>query len=88
MRHAFLAISALALSSGSLAPAPAHALTLEERDAIFLACMEARGYTDEAAVICYQAAYGNETTGGGGPNQIPTPPQNDCRSREFECTYR
>ena len=87
MRHAILAFSTLALAGVSLAPAPAQALTLEQRDAIFLACMEARGWTDAAAVICYRAAYGSETTGGGESNP-GTPPQNDCRGREFQCTYQ
>lgn len=86
MKRAILAIFTMALAS-SLVPSPAQALTLEERDAIFLSCMEARGYTDAAAVICYQAAYGSETTGGGTGNP-PTPPQNDCRGNEFNCTYR
>ena len=86
MRHAILALSTLALASASLAPAPAYALTLEQRDAIFLACMEARGWTDAAAVLCYRAAYGSETTGS--PEFDPQPPRNDCRGREFQCTYQ
>lgn len=62
--------------------------SIEQQDALFLACMEARGYTDLASVICYQAAYGSETSGGGAPNQIPLPrPSNDCRGQEFDCSF-
>jgi hypothetical protein len=89
MKYSIVAISALAFTMISLAPAQAQNLSrLERQDALFLACMEARGFTDAAAVICYRAAYGTETTGGGGPNSVDTRiPYNDCRGREFECTY-
>lgn len=58
MKIGILTISALAFASPL---APVQAKSLEEQDALFLACMEARGYTDAAAVICYEAAYGSET---------------------------
>jgi hypothetical protein len=30
---------------------------LERQDAVFAACIEARGYTDRATALCYAAAY-------------------------------
>jgi hypothetical protein len=90
MKRTILTLPAFALAVTAFAqlPAPAHAMTLEEKDALFLACVAARGYTDAATVICYNAAYGSETSGGGAPNQINTPvPVTDCRGREFECSF-
>lgn len=61
LRILIISVSALVFASAPLAPVQAGRMTLEERDALFLACMEARGYTDAAAVMCYKAAYGSET---------------------------
>lgn len=57
----------------------AHAtpLTDEQKDAFYLECRDGcinngndSGFCEAQ---CYQAAYGGETSGGGGPNQIPNP---------------
>jgi hypothetical protein len=89
MKLKLLAVAAVALTTFTQTPARAQNMTkLEQQDALFLACVAARGYTDAATVICYRAAYGSETSGGGAPNTIPLPmPSNDCRGREFECSF-
>lgn len=65
---------ALLVTSMSMTSTPAQAESWsEERDAIFLSCVEqyvARnmGSPDAAAAYCYERAYGSERTGGGEPN--------------------
>lgn len=88
MKLKYLTIAVATLATFGYAPAPAISATLEEKDALFLACMEARGYTDAASVICYRAAYGSETSGGGGPGTVDTRiPYTDCRGAEFYCSF-
>jgi hypothetical protein len=89
MKLKLLTVAAVALTTLSQTPVRAQNMTkLEQQDALFLACVAARGYTDAATVICYRAAYGSETSGGGASNTVDTRiPYNDCRGREFECSF-
>jgi hypothetical protein len=90
MRSTKLLASIAILSASFSAPAvvetaSARVITLEERDAMFEVCYNqylATGASPNAAsAYCYAYAYGNETSGGGSPEQQDLPdPVNHCYS--------